>query len=272
MRKRATPVLVTVILAAALLPALVNAQTDYLRQWGTYGSAPGQFNDPQGVVVDGSGNIYVADAGNFRIQEFATLDGSFLLQWGSGGTGIGQFNYPSAAARDADGTIYVADTYNNRIVKYNSSGTRLLQWGTTGTTSGKFRYPRGVAVDGDGVYVADFYNKRMQMFTHLGVFLREWGVFGENPWGVATDGLGNIFVTCNTNGYIEVFDNAGNELNFWGGFGAGNGLFSGPRGVAVDASGNVYIADAGNSRIQVFGALPVSTQSTSWGRLKALYR
>jgi DNA-binding beta-propeller fold protein YncE len=64
---------------------LANAQAnDYLKQWGTYGSGDGQFNDPQGVVVDGSGNLYVADAGNFRIQEF-TNNGDYLTKWGASG-------------------------------------------------------------------------------------------------------------------------------------------------------------------------------------------
>jgi DNA-binding beta-propeller fold protein YncE len=42
--------------------------------------------------------------------------------------------------------------------------------------------------------------------------------------------------------------------------------------VAVDGNGNVYVADSGNNRIEVFGSLPVPTKSTSWGRIKTLYR
>ena len=257
MRKRVTPILLTLVLAATLFPALASAALKW-GEFGSFGTATGQFNNPQGIAVDPSGNLYVADADNARIQLFSftpqpEANAVFQLTWGTGGLGIGEFNFPSEVAQDADGNIYVSDTYNNRIVKYNSTGTViLLQWGSHGHTEGLFYYPRGIAVDNDGVYVADFYNKRMQMFTHLGVFVREWDVFGQYPWGVATDGFGAIYVTCNNGGYIEVFDNEGNELAYWGGFGATNGKFSGPRGIAVDALGNTYIADANNHRVQMF--------------------
>jgi hypothetical protein len=42
--------------------------------------------------------------------------------------------------------------------------------------------------------------------------------------------------------------------------------------LAVDGSGNVYVGDFHNFRIQKFGSLPVAATSTSWGRLKSLYR
>ena len=58
----------------------------------------------------------------------------------------------------------------------------------------------------------------------------------------------------------------------WGSLGSGDGQFNYPNGVAADGSGNIYVADMENQRIQVFGSLPVPTKSTSWGRIKALYR
>jgi DNA-binding beta-propeller fold protein YncE len=58
----------------------------------------------------------------------------------------------------------------------------------------------------------------------------------------------------------------------WGSYGAGNGQFRNPYGVATDAAGNVYVADIGNHRIQKFGAVPTPTKTTSWGRLKRMYR
>jgi len=57
---------------------------------GIIGSDYGQFNTISGVAVDGSGNVYVADAGNYRIQKF-TPDGIFITAWGSKGSEDGQF-------------------------------------------------------------------------------------------------------------------------------------------------------------------------------------
>jgi DNA-binding beta-propeller fold protein YncE len=64
--------------------------------------------------VDASGNVYVADAGNNRIQKFSS-SGTLITMWGSLGTGNGQFSNPSGVAVDASGNVYVADTFNNRI-------------------------------------------------------------------------------------------------------------------------------------------------------------
>ena len=69
------------------------------------------------MATDGSGNVYVADAGNHRIQKF-DASGTFLTAWGSYGSGDGQFAYPSGVATDASGNVYVADTDNHRIQKF----------------------------------------------------------------------------------------------------------------------------------------------------------
>jgi tripartite motif-containing protein 71 len=71
---------------------------------------------------------------------------------------------------------------------------------------------------------------------------------------------------------VEKFTSSGAYLAQWGSLGSGPGQFQHPLGVAVDAGGNVYVADAGLDRIQVFGVPPTPTKSTSWGRIKALYR
>ena len=81
-------------------------------------SPDGYFNDPAGVAVDSSGNVYVADKDNHRIQKFDN-NGNFITKWGSNGwTGNGQFQYPEDVAVDSSLNVYVADTYNHRIQKF----------------------------------------------------------------------------------------------------------------------------------------------------------
>lgn len=157
--KRCSLVLLAIVFAAALLPIPASAQAPvYLYQWGTLGTGDGQFAGPEDVAVDASGNVYVADYGNSRIQKF-TSNGGYLAQWGG-------FNGPERVAVDANDNVYVADW--GRIQKFTSSGTYVTQWGTLGSGDGQFDHPHGVAVDGSGkVYVADYGNSRIQVFDSL---------------------------------------------------------------------------------------------------------
>ena len=136
----------------------------FLTAWGSYGTGDGQFIVPTGVATDGSGNVYVVDAGSYRIQKF-TNTGTFLTAWGSAGRGNGQFNYPTGVAVDGSGNVFVADAANNRIQKFDSNGTFVTAW--TGATSGDATNalygPSGVGTDGSGsVYVADTGNNRIE--------------------------------------------------------------------------------------------------------------
>src|SRR5262249_52758986 len=86
--------------------------------FGTFGSGSGEFDRPYGVAVDGSGNVYVVEFNNDRIDRFNVSDiaGTFI-SYGTFGSGIGQFDNPSSVALDSSGDIFVADTGNNRIVE-----------------------------------------------------------------------------------------------------------------------------------------------------------
>ena len=233
----------------------------YLTEIGTPGQGgDGQLANPAGVAVDAGGNVYVADTYSHRIQVFAS-DGTFIRKWGSYGVGNGQFDQPGGVAVDAGGNVYVADSGNNRIQVFTNSGTYLTQWGLTG-------FPVGVTVDATGnVYVGGPYDIRK--FTGDGTLLAQRGT---GAFGVAVDGSGNVYASDGYNDRVEKLTSNLTYVTEWGSSGEGDGQFYRPWGVAVDASGNVYVADQGNHRIQVFGSLPVPAQSTSWGRVKALYR
>ena len=110
---------------------------------------------------DGSGNIYVVDSENNRIQKFDS-SGTYLSQWGSyyntGGVAIGgegDFNRPRAIAFDGLGDIYVADTANRRIQKFDPSGTFLAHWSTI-YESGGAAGPNGIGVNSsDEIFIAN---------------------------------------------------------------------------------------------------------------------
>jgi len=219
---------------------------------------PWYFNSPSGVAVDGSGNFYVADSDNNRIQKFDS-NGTFLATWGSEGSGNGQFSWPRGIAVDVSGMVYVADRGNNRIQKFDSNGAFLATWGSYGPRAGQFDWPCGIAVDGSGmVYVADAGNHRIQKFDSNGAFWATWGSYGSGdgqfswPRGIAVDVSGMVYVADTENHRIQKFDSNGALLATWVSSGSGDGQFDSPFGIAVDGSGNVYVADSWNHCIQVF--------------------
>lgn len=85
-----------------------------LTQWGGSGSGDGQFSWPTGVATDTSGDVYVADSGNNRIQMFSS-SGAFIIGFGT----AEHLSDPESVAADPYGYVYVADTGNNRIQKYS---------------------------------------------------------------------------------------------------------------------------------------------------------
>ncbi len=256
------------LVVTTLAVAAENPPT-FLSKWGSSGTEDGQFKNPYGVAVDSTGNVYVADYVNHRIQKFAS-GGTFLAKWGSLGTGDGQFNFPTDVATDSFGNVYVSDVHNNTIQKFNSDGTFLAKWGSSGTGDGQFNGPKGVAVDSAGnVYVADSGNQRVQKFSSGGTLLAKWGSRGtldgqfNGPYGVAVDSAGNVYVADNGNNCIQKFNSDGTFLAKWGSPGTGDGQFNGPKGVAVDSHGDVYVADHVNHRIQKFTSS--GTLLAKWG-------
>ena len=115
---------------------------NFLREWGGTGSDEGRFRQPGDVAVDASGNVFVADTLNHRIQVFDSA-GKFIRAWGALGHADGRFDSPCGVAIDASGDVYVADTFNNRIQVFDSAGNFIRKWGT----ERRFIAPIGIAID-----------------------------------------------------------------------------------------------------------------------------
>lgn len=226
----------------------------FFYKWGTAGGGPGQFNFPTGVAVAPSGDVYVVDQLNYRVQEF-TPAGGFVNQFGGFGSGDGQFFNPTGLGIDALGNVYVADSGNNRVQKFSAAGAFLMKFGSTGTGNGQFKTPYDVAVVSSGdIYVTDGQNGRIQHFTSAGTYVSQFGQADliNTPRGIAINSNG-IYVCDYGDDGIIVYD-AGTEssINFWGGNGGGNGFFSAPQGINLDMLGNVYTAEVNNRRVQIF--------------------
>ena len=146
----------------------------------------------------------------------AAADPEFLRQWGQIGTGPGQFRLPDGLAVDNGGSVWVADRDNNRIQKFSWDGK--VQ-----------RFPAF---------------KRTHLTSARGHF--------NLPYGVAVNGLGEIYVADTHNHRIQMFTSAGKLIRTWGGKGKAPGQFDTPRGIALDVFGNVWVADHTNQRIQKF--------------------
>ena len=257
--------LVVVMLVAA---PRAGAVLFYDSQWGGQGTGDGQFDFPEGVAVAPSGDVYVADTTNDRIQRFDAT-GNFIGKWGTPGALAGQLDRPAGVTVDQAGNVYVADSGNNRVQKFSPTGT-FMQIFTTGLPN-FINTPNDVAVDAVGnVYIADTGNNRVLKYFPNGNNAQIWGQQGTSdgrfnqPLGITLDLAGTAaYVTDSGNNRVQKFDLNGAFLGKWGTSGTGNGQFNVPYGIAIDSAGDVYVSDSGNSRIQRFS--PAGTFMASSG-------
>jgi trimeric autotransporter adhesin len=223
---------------------------------GQSGSSPGKsgysgdggqatsatLSNPDGVALDASGNIYIADTANNRIRMVTKSTGIISTVAGKGGfygySGDGRqattaaLAYPSGVTIDASGNIYIADT-NNNCIRMVTKSTGIIstvagkgeKYGYSGdggqATLADFHFPHSVAVDASGnIYIADSRNDRIRMVTK-------------------STGIITTVVGTEQSGFI------GDEGP------ATSATLSFPYGVVLDASGNIYIADSNNNLIRM---------------------
>jgi DNA-binding beta-propeller fold protein YncE len=244
-----------------------HAPSNYLAEWGTYGSGKGQFIWPQGIAVNSAGtSIYLVDGGNNRVEVF-TGSGAYLAGWGGYGTGPGEFSaepgaFECIALNSSGTTVYAADTYDYRVEVFSPSGAYRGQWGTYGTGNGQFYWgPGGVAVNqaGTTIYVVDPGNYRIQVFNSAGGYLAQWPCYSDlyNTPDIVVNSTGTtLYVSTGGYGSVNIYSPTGAALGQVGstsGSGSGNGQFNAPDGIALSPDNSkVYVVDKGNNRVEVF--------------------
>jgi hypothetical protein len=265
-------VLVSVLAGALVLAGTASALNTHALSltFGGSGQLAGQLSSPAGVAVNSiTHNVYVADPGNFRVDEFSS-SGSFLRAWGWGvsdglasfesctlscqagisGSGAGQFTTPTFIAVDntagpSAGDVYVGDTGNSLVTKFESEGNLVGGWGTGGqlngstATDGPFGSIDGVAVDTSGGLMVINGSKRVFEFAQDATFTTDFEVErGTAPNGLAVDAKGN-FYKANGNLSVEGFTAAGSDIGQVT-------LSESATGLAVDSATNDLYAGEGN--------------------------
>lgn len=134
---------------------------EHLFDIGSRGSGDGEFNLPNNATIGHDGNLYVTDAGNFRVQVF-TSDGKFVKTIGEIGRQWGMFSRPKGIATDTKNNLYVVDSAFGNFQVFNDKGDILLFVGKRGKGGpAEYFLPAGIAVDENGrvLMVDQFYQK-----------------------------------------------------------------------------------------------------------------
>ncbi|MCX6954222.1 MAG: hypothetical protein NTV51_18890, partial [Verrucomicrobia bacterium] len=248
-----------------------------------------RFSSPNGIALDASGNLYVADRGNHSIRKVTpagvvtTLAGLTGTAGATDGKGAAaRFSSPSGVAVDATGNVWVSDTLNHAVRRIAADGTVTTIAGTLGAAgptddvgpAARFSQPLGLAFDpGGALIVADSANhtiRRIDVATAAVTTVAGFaGASGSTsatgtaarfnfPAGLAIDATGVIYVADSANDCIRRITTAGVVSVFAGGAdvrGSANGTgtaarFYSPFGLALAGDGGLFVSDTLNHTIR----------------------
>jgi hypothetical protein len=215
---------------ASLLSPIVPSESllSSVSTFGSSGSGAGQLSSPTGVAIQAtSGNVYVADSGNARVDEFGP-GGNFILAFGWGvadgkaraevcasscqagiaGSGPGQFSSPRSIAfgvpgGPSAGKVFVGDAGNNVVEKFNGSGGFISTIDGTTTPQGHFQSLADISVDQSGnLWTVDGSTNNVDEFNAKGAFVQQWTDTHGSPTVIAVDS-GNEAVYLTTSNITE---------------------------------------------------------------------
>jgi YD repeat-containing protein len=220
------------------------------------GSGESQLSHPADAAVDSSGNIWMADKGNNRIEKFDS-EGKFVSKFGVEGTGDGQFKGPSALALDPKGNIWVVDHGNHRVEEFSPEGKFLFKFGSYGSSKGQLNGPEGIAISAKGsIWVSD--TSRVQRFNEEGKAIEVLATKGSGtgqiaePAALDADSSGRVWIADWGNNRVEVFTETGEFVRQFGASGTADGQFKHPYAIDVDFIGNVWVGDQEGNRVEEF--------------------
>lgn len=248
-----------------------------INRFGGYGGAHGQFRRPGGLCLDASAErLLVSDLAQRRVQWFRfTRDPSAELKMlpemtafvkavrleapsgEAGDRSTTETVVPTAMTRDAAGLIYAIDERRCEVLVFDEALRFVRRFGGYGDGPGRFLRPTDLAIDRRraALFVVDAAGRRVTAHDLDGglrgvILTSESGL--DEPFGVAVDDEGNVYVTDVGAHRVMKTSPAGERIRTWGGHGLGAGEFVKPRGIAVDDRGRVFVIDHGNHRGQIF--------------------
>jgi ABC-type Fe3+ transport system permease subunit/DNA-binding beta-propeller fold protein YncE len=139
--------------------------TNLLTVIGSGGEGPGQFRRAEGIGIDSSDRLFVADSCNHRVEIFSR-DGKFIREHGKAGAGIGEMSYPYDVRVDRAGYEFVCEFGNSRVQIFDKDGKVVEALGGIGGEPGRMNNPWAICLDSKGnLYVADSGNHRVEKFA-----------------------------------------------------------------------------------------------------------